>query len=592
MLILFNVDNISLSEQREIASIIGTSYLNIFYQEMGELHNTNRMYKKDSPIKRTVKICDDINNNISTNDETNSLQISNINQKKYWTPKDTRKDYYPSNNLKNRKNLNENNDDIKANSLPASFCKNIEPQYDCDNIQDCSISSLIEPDKEKIENSSNNEVKPLEIKNTVKNFILNRIPNKNKKIIVRRKIFSAEKNNAPLTNENDYKEMAADQDCNILLKNDIDCSIWERNNSDYKKNAITNSANKINNASIENNFQNEFCSGRSNCLNSDSNSNLNLVFEKSLLNYSKQNSNATNKTSNCNLIKSNDNLSNFSGNIPGATSSISCFEDFCFVSGNNSTQNENCNYDDEQINSCTNFTNSPIAREVHSFSKDSDSDDSSPVPSFSSLSDNISINKTVSFSNETDLKSSNDEDEDIEVSYVLKSIDNINNENKNGQTASNVSEVQSNVQNTSFSTKQQNKFEYLNVTPIGNHKNINLAPKLTQIPPSTKFQPKKEVNEVYFVDKLIGDGKFGVVYTCIHRATRHSYALKVVDKYMMKQVLFNQNEDEATNSEVEILTRVDHPNIVKLYQHFDYVDESYLVLELLQVSFCFKFFLF
>ncbi|OTF72207.1 hypothetical protein BLA29_012201, partial [Euroglyphus maynei] len=131
------------------------------------------------------------------------------------------------------------------------------------------------------------------------------------------------------------------------------------------------------------------------------------------------------------------------------------------------------------------------------------------------------------------------------------------------------------------------------------------APVLTTIPASTKFQPKKEVDDIYFVDKSIGDGKFGVVYTCIHRKTRQSFALKVVDKYTMQQVFpptppppstttsstsghnnhNNNNMDKSNdpaNAEVAILSRIKHPNIVRLYDHFDYVDQCYLVLELLQ----------
>ncbi|KAH9520600.1 Serine/threonine-protein kinase dclk1, variant 2 [Dermatophagoides farinae] len=123
------------------------------------------------------------------------------------------------------------------------------------------------------------------------------------------------------------------------------------------------------------------------------------------------------------------------------------------------------------------------------------------------------------------------------------------------------------------------------------------APVLTTIPAATKFQPKKEVDEIYFVDKSIGDGKFGVVYTCIHRETRQSFALKVVNKYTMQQVFslpktssssssghnnYTDKSNDPANAEVAILSRVNHPNIVRLYDHFNYVDQCYLVLELLQ----------
>lgn len=105
------------------------------------------------------------------------------------------------------------------------------------------------------------------------------------------------------------------------------------------------------------------------------------------------------------------------------------------------------------------------------------------------------------------------------------------------------------------------------------------------------FMPKHEVHRLYSIGKVIGDGKFGVVYSCTHRRTQRQYALKVVDKGAMEEMMSKSNRsnrhqmvnsNRVTNSEAEILKRINHPNIVRIYDHFEFVDQSYLVLELLQ----------
>ena len=104
------------------------------------------------------------------------------------------------------------------------------------------------------------------------------------------------------------------------------------------------------------------------------------------------------------------------------------------------------------------------------------------------------------------------------------------------------------------------------------------------------FVPKKEVAKLYRVGEVIGDGKFGVVYTTVHRITGRVYALKVVDKSAMQEMMAKSNKHASTsssaNSEAAILKRICHPNIVRIYDHFEYVDQSYLVLELFKVRHC------
>ena len=75
--------------------------------------------------------------------------------------------------------------------------------------------------------------------------------------------------------------------------------------------------------------------------------------------------------------------------------------------------------------------------------------------------------------------------------------------------------------------------------------------------------------------KQLGFGSFGKIYLVIHKKTRAKYALKIINK-----------SDEITDEqkkyykrEVEILYKCNHPNIVKLYGHFEDNNYCYYVME-------------
>lgn len=111
------------------------------------------------------------------------------------------------------------------------------------------------------------------------------------------------------------------------------------------------------------------------------------------------------------------------------------------------------------------------------------------------------------------------------------------------------------------------------------------------------------MGRLYQIGEAIGDGKFGVVYTCSQRGSGRVYALKVVDKGAMQEMMAKSSSggqdhqaaggqqrrspppmsSNSANTEAAILKRISHPNIVKIYDHFEYVDQSYLVLELFKV---------
>ena len=69
--------------------------------------------------------------------------------------------------------------------------------------------------------------------------------------------------------------------------------------------------------------------------------------------------------------------------------------------------------------------------------------------------------------------------------------------------------------------------------------------------------------------KELGIGTFGTVYLVSHKKTKVKYALKKIDKSLKENI----EEKENFNREIEIMYKLNHPNIVKLYGHFE--DEFY-----------------
>uniref|UniRef100_A0A3B3B8N5 Serine/threonine-protein kinase DCLK2 n=1 Tax=Oryzias melastigma TaxID=30732 RepID=A0A3B3B8N5_ORYME len=84
------------------------------------------------------------------------------------------------------------------------------------------------------------------------------------------------------------------------------------------------------------------------------------------------------------------------------------------------------------------------------------------------------------------------------------------------------------------------------------------------------------IAERYKVGRTLGDGNFAVVRECVERSTGREYALKIISKEKCK------GKEHMIQSEVAILRRVKHPNIVLLIEEIDTSSELYLVMELVK----------
>ena len=90
---------------------------------------------------------------------------------------------------------------------------------------------------------------------------------------------------------------------------------------------------------------------------------------------------------------------------------------------------------------------------------------------------------------------------------------------------------------------------------------------------------KKHLLELYHVDSsnLLGKGGFGQVYKAYHKLDGSEIAIKTVGKSGLSKA-------EISNlcRELDILQKVDHPNITKYFENYEDENFIYICMELME----------
>ncbi|KAM9992734.1 hypothetical protein ACTFIY_010168 [Dictyostelium cf. discoideum] len=84
-----------------------------------------------------------------------------------------------------------------------------------------------------------------------------------------------------------------------------------------------------------------------------------------------------------------------------------------------------------------------------------------------------------------------------------------------------------------------------------------------------------EVEKIYEFKEELGRGAFSIVYLGENKQTKQRYAIKVINKSEL-----GKDYEKNLKMEVDILKKVNHPNIIALKELFDTPEKLYLVMEL------------
>jgi len=76
-------------------------------------------------------------------------------------------------------------------------------------------------------------------------------------------------------------------------------------------------------------------------------------------------------------------------------------------------------------------------------------------------------------------------------------------------------------------------------------------------------------------NEVLGQGYFAIVKVGIDKKTGERVAIKVVNKELVER-------EETLNNEIEILSKVDHPNIVRMHSIFDTPEHLFIVMDLME----------
>lgn len=104
----------------------------------------------------------------------------------------------------------------------------------------------------------------------------------------------------------------------------------------------------------------------------------------------------------------------------------------------------------------------------------------------------------------------------------------------------------------------------------------------TVVPPGLAGQKLNEFStsgcsdvSEYHLGRQIGHGAYAVVKESIHKNTGERVAIKQYDRYKLMDI----QRKKSAMREIKILSRLQHPNVVKLYEAIDTSKYVYLVME-------------
>jgi calcium-dependent protein kinase len=119
--------------------------------------------------------------------------------------------------------------------------------------------------------------------------------------------------------------------------------------------------------------------------------------------------------------------------------------------------------------------------------------------------------------------------------------------------------------------------EHLKSETKGSDRDENINDKDRIIIHNSQFICKNtgDFSEYYKIGELLGSGSFGKVYKVLHISTNQLRAMKVVLKDKI-----STSEEKDLEKEITVLSQLDHPNIIKIYEYFESERSFQIIQEL------------
>ena len=90
------------------------------------------------------------------------------------------------------------------------------------------------------------------------------------------------------------------------------------------------------------------------------------------------------------------------------------------------------------------------------------------------------------------------------------------------------------------------------------------------------YEQKENYSIKYKAIQKIGSGGYGKVYKVVHLLTNQIRAMKLLKR---ENILY-QDDEQLFLKEIEILTKLDHPHIIKIFEYFQDEEYFYIITEL------------
>jgi len=83
--------------------------------------------------------------------------------------------------------------------------------------------------------------------------------------------------------------------------------------------------------------------------------------------------------------------------------------------------------------------------------------------------------------------------------------------------------------------------------------------------------------EKYIILKKIGEGGYSKVFHAQCKKTKQDVAIKIIERRNL-----DSEESMYVQNEIQILSELDHPNVVKMIEFFETKDQIFIVMELMK----------